>query len=505
MRASQGQGQGREAGGGEGLPVGHWLLPTVALLGALAACRSNAGRGGVEVNSEMLVGVSTDITPPSPLAVGGLGATVAELAFRPLLRLKDAGGTEGDLAERFSWSSDGGRLTVNLRASQRFSDGSAVGAGDVVDSFRRSKSAGVWGFDELAGCEVVDSTTVVLRPVRPFLIPGAAFVGVAKRGSTSVGAGPYIVGDHGEDSLTMTANPTYQGPVPGVHSIRFRRFVSSSEQWSNLLARKVDLITFVPWNKFDLLSLIPTVRPEVALSNVVAELRLRDLAPPFDRADVRLALSRAIDREELLRSALRGQGQPAKGIVWPRAEGFDATLEDYDHAPEALRQLLASEGATTGADGILRWGGQPLRLDVDYWQGGPGLEQLALLVQRQLAAAGVEGHFRGIEIAAHRARVLGRGPLAILRFRHAASDVLFDEETRSLPGGAPTDLPSAAAVEQAVRRAQRRLRDEAPAIYLVWLNRLDVIDRRFCGLPSLPDGPEGRLDRVHPCAPGEDR
>jgi hypothetical protein len=64
--------------------------------------------------------------------------------------------------------------------------------------------------------------------------------------------------------------------------------------------------------------------------------------------------------------------------------------------------------------------------------------------------------------------------------------------------------PVAAADLAALRRSMpRTLRDAAPAVYLYWPERLEVIDVRFCGLPRLPEGPEAALDRVHLCAPGE--
>jgi len=396
---------------------------------------------------------------------------------------------------------------VRLRRGLHFTDGSEVGAGDVTETLRRAKEHAVWGASELAEVVTVDEQTVALRPSRPFLWPALADVtGVARRGTDPpVGGGPYVVAAQDADHLRLERNPRFDGPAAALPAIEFRRFDSASDEWSGLLSGKVDLITYVPWNKFEQLSQIPSVRVHTTLSNLVVELTLRAPPPPFDRPEVRRALALLIDRDELVRTALRGQGVPARGVVWPGSPDFDGGLLPYEHAPEEAQRALLAAGCVRGDGGGLSWKGQPLRIDAVYWEGGPGLEMIALVLSRQLAQAGIQARFRGLGHREYRDRLQGAGSAAILGFRHAASDVLSDRETGLLGAAAPaSELSSRTAVDQVVRLTQRRLRDEAPSIYLVWLNRLDVIDRRFCGLPGLADGPEGRLDAVHASAPGEE-
>ena len=85
----------------------------------------------------------------------------------------------------------------------------------------------------------------------------------------------------------------------------------------------------------------------------------------------------------------------------------------------------------------------------------------------------------------------GKDSNVVLRIRHEPADLASDDDARDLQKPVePGDL-------------QRRMRDEAPSIYLFWLKRLDVIDRHFCGLPRRPESPEPALDAIHRCAPGE--
>ena len=126
----------------------------------------------------------------------------------------------------------------------------------------------------------------------------------------------------------------FDGTPPPIPVIEFHPFHNASDQWSHLLAQHVDAITFVPWNKFSLLKQIPSVRPVISLSKVVTEIRLRDLPPPFDQPTARRAIALAIDRNEIVGTAFRGQASPAVGPVWPQSAEFNHDLEPYAHSPD---------------------------------------------------------------------------------------------------------------------------------------------------------------------------
>src|SRR5439155_22111807 len=119
-------------------------------------------------------------------------------------------------------------------------------------------------------------------------------------------------------------------------------------------------------------------------------------------------------------------------------------------------------------------------------------------VQRQMADFGVRLDLEGHTTAEVVAFLFGKTPItALLAIRHASADVRHDRDVARLP------MDEAVPAHLDVRTLQKRLRDEAPSIYLYWPDRLEVIDRRFCGLPKLPFGPETQLNLVHPCAEGE--
>lgn len=435
-----------------------------------------------------------DFTPISPLTPGGLGATAQELVYRGLFRVSAGEVPQADLAQSWQFSPDGKSLTVWLRDGLRFSDGTPLTAHDVVETLQAAKRAGTWGMDELIDLRALDRQTVLTTPATPFRVPGGLATGVMKRGREPLGSGPFVVAEADSQHVSLRANLFYE-KAPGVPVIEFHRFDQASEQWSNLLGRKVDLITFVPWNKYELLQAIPSIRMVSSLSSVVVELEMHHPSPPFDHSAVRYALALAVNRSELVEIGLHGHGRPAHGVLWPNAPQFDATVPPYPYAPEEAHRLLLAAGCTRGDDGMLRWQDQPLRLTIFYWSGLPGIEALALLLERQLKGAGISVEFVDKPFNELRSmQIEQNSSWAILHYRHAASDLSLDPEAQPLL----TDSLHISSSD-----LQRRMRDQPTSIYLVWPDRLDIIDERYCGLPRLPDGPEPALDQIYLCAPDE--
>jgi peptide/nickel transport system substrate-binding protein len=104
---------------------------------------------------------------------------------------------------------------------------------------------------------------------------------------------------------------------------------------------------------------------------------------------VRQAIAHAIDRESIIRYALKGAAVPAQALFppghWAGADG----LEPYVHDPAKARELLAS----AGYDGV-----RPLEL-VYKTSSDPLRVRLATIIQSQLADAGIRVDLRSYDWA----------------------------------------------------------------------------------------------------------
>jgi len=69
---------------------------------------------------------------------------------------------------------------------------------------------------------------------------------------------------------------------------------------------------------------------------------------PFKDARVRLALSRAINRQAIVERVMEGTAIPAANLVSPPVFGFAASLKPEVYDPEGARKLLAEAGYPNG-------------------------------------------------------------------------------------------------------------------------------------------------------------
>ena len=70
--------------------------------------------------------------------------------------------------------------------------------------------------------------------------------------------------------------------------------------------------------------------------------------PPFDSRKVRQALNMAIDKERIVREAMRGKDVKAERILPPGMPGYNPGREPYPYDPERAKRLLAEAGYPEG-------------------------------------------------------------------------------------------------------------------------------------------------------------
>ena len=117
----------------------------------------------------------------------------------------------------------------------------------------------------------------------------------------------------------------------------------------------------------------------------------RDLG--FDDLRVRRAFYLAVDREEIVATALAGCGSPTWGPLPPGLEFYDPSIDargDFDRRRAGA--LLDAAGFKMGADGIRQRVGQRMSLPCIV-QDDETFHRVSAIVARQLAEIGVELRF----------------------------------------------------------------------------------------------------------------
>lgn len=297
-------------------------------------------------------------------------------------------------AERWDVSADGLVYTFHLRPNARWSNGEPLTAADFVESFRRAltpataapqahlffpvKNARAFATGAVndfgdVGIRASDARTLAItleHPTPRFLayvasgpwIPVNVRV-VAQRGRAwtraghFVGNGPFVLAEwRPHQRIVVKRNPHYAGPdQPSVDELHFLVFDNDDTEERAYRSGQIDVTLTVPRTK---LATYSRERPAELQRVELAETRYLSFntrRPPLNNPQVRLALSAAIDREQLTSRVLLGTQRPATRLLAPALFFNSATSPHTDspssphrHDPQLARELLARAGFPNG-------------------------------------------------------------------------------------------------------------------------------------------------------------
>ena len=120
--------------------------------------------------------------------------------------------------------------------------------------------------------------------------------------------------------------------------------------------------------------------------------------PPFDKKEVRQALSMAIDRDAIIKDVYLGAGEKAKTLIPPTMWSYDDKIVDYPYDPEKAKAMLAAAGVKTP-------------LDIDLWYMpvqrpyNPNGKRIGEMMQADLAKIGVNAKLVTYEWGEYRKRL----------------------------------------------------------------------------------------------------
>ena len=447
---------------------------------------------------------ATQATESSTLRVGigqvasspglGLRSIVQNLTLESLATLSEQGRPRPSLAKDWTLSPDGVELTVNLAPGVKFHDGSPL-TGAVVASALQAGLRDTMGpaLDDVDGVSAPNDQQVVVRFLRPSpFILDSLEVFIQKPGTPAVGTGPFSQAD--PTSLTdLRASSNYRLGPPAIGRLLVTAYPSVRAAWAEMLRGRLDMLMDVGADALESLETASNVSVFTYTRHYQYLVALNTQSPVFRAAQVRRALSMAVDKEALVREALNGRGLVSSGPVWPQNYAF---RPDFPTLPFDAKAAAAALGGNAGA------GPGRSRLHFTCLIPPDAVnERIALLLKQQLAAIDVDMSVeeasmdRIVDALRNRrfeaALVEGvSGPTLLRPYQ------LWHSKGAVNPGGlgsprldASLDrIRHATSTEYltAVASFQQTIVDDPPAIFLAWIQRARAVTKRFNVPPVEP-------------------
>lgn len=314
------------------------------------------------------------------LAISDADRDLSTLVYAGLMGLSGDGSLVPVLAESYSISADGKFYTFTLRKDARFSDGTPVTTNDVVFTIQKAQDPTLKSpeYANWSGVNIValDGRTVrftLVKPYAPFLglttlgiLPARLWQNVSDNEfpfstleTNPIGAGPFRVTSVSRDSsglvknISLTANQRYVLGRPYLDMIYFTFFSRTEDLAAALASGAVE-------SAYD----IPAKRELTApYARVFGVFFNPSQNQAYARAEVRKALSLALDRSAIVGTVLGGYATAIIGPVPPGGTVKQSPIPRSDDPIATAARVLQSarwtyDGTTrtwrnTGAKQIL--------------------------------------------------------------------------------------------------------------------------------------------------------
>jgi peptide/nickel transport system substrate-binding protein len=490
--------------------------------------------GGVAVLAEQ-----GDLERPMPLVwQSNFDSDLVDVMFMGLTRQTWRGGRlvylladESPMAIAWHWdyaSPDSTALRYRMRSALRWSDGRPLTAADVVWTFRmlkdpRTASPRLGDVEALDSVRAENDSTVVFHFARRTpemffatamqIAPRHAFEGVepaAIRTHPVINdptklpvSGPFRVGSwRPGERVTLVPNPHFR-PRPRLESIVIRVIPEPTTRLVELQTGRVDMVRAISADR------IPALRQRAP--NLRFEREQRRFwefvaynprrVEAFRDPEVRRALGLALDVPAMIRALrLDGFTEPAGGPYPPiLREVYDPQRMRPMAADTArARQILEARGwRDTDGDGVRDKDGKPLRFTLLTNAGNQRRADVALVIQQQWKAIGVDARLEQMETSAFFERQYGKDFEALLGGwgvqLNPDISALFEPEAQfnivsfrdSVAGRLMREAraqPTAERANPLWRAAAERIVQQQPYTWLYYYDIVDGVSDRLRGM-----------------------
>lgn len=355
-----------------------------------------------------------------------------------------------NLARQWEISKDNKSITYFLKTNLRWSDGTRFSAKDVQYSYLLYTHPEVMSVrqdiekffihnnngyvDYKKSFVVLNDSTIIFNFSSPVedplfvtglpIIPEHIFKQIPLKDIFNheinfkpVGIGPFKLENYlRQQQIVLVKNDSaYFDKIPHIKKLIFKVITDYNSRINQLKNGEIDLITDVhPTDAEILKKEFPLIKVEkimgrdydyIGWNNIDIETykntngKIIKPHPLFGNKEVRLALTKAINRKDILEGYFGEFAQLAESPISPIFKGFfNESLKPIQYNPEEAKKLLAQNGwRDTDGDKILDKGGIPFKFKLTIASGKPHREFAATIIKRDLAKIGIDVEIEMLE------------------------------------------------------------------------------------------------------------
>ncbi|MBI4587408.1 MAG: ABC transporter substrate-binding protein [Candidatus Rokubacteria bacterium] len=341
------------------------LVSSLALTPAGSDAQPAGGSLVVQAAAEP-PGLDLTASPASAIAT-----TIHYNVQEGLVKVDKTGKLAPWLAERW-YTTDNLNYTFFLKRGVRFHNGREFTAADVKFVLDRAmnpetKHPHPGHYKDIASIHVRDTHTVTISLKQP----NASFLlNLARQGSVMypreavdtmkshpVGTGPFVFSEWIRgDRIVLTKNKDYHVMgLPSLDRVTYRFIPDPNSALAALKAGDIDVAAFGLGPEH-----VPDLRKDPRFQVIVGDttndviLSMNNSRKPFDDVRVRLAITHAVNKEEVVKGAMFGLGKILGSNVDPLNPYFVDMSKAVPYDPAKAKKLLAEAGYPNGFDAVLK-------------------------------------------------------------------------------------------------------------------------------------------------------
>ncbi len=481
-------------------------LVVLLLLVAAAGCRK-AGPAPAAQRVVLKIGVAL----PDRLSGAAVEGIAERLSSEPLVGVGFDGRPQAGLAESWEPLPGGLGVRLKLRPGVLFHNGQPATAKTVAQILRdqiASYERQGWNVSQNVRditARSADEIDIRYRRQDAFLLPDLSIFSIADLKDPLLRTGPFRV--TAVPSVSLEAFDHYYLGRPSIDAIQLQPYQTQRKAWIAMMRGEVNSLYEVSRDAADFVEAESAVRGYAFLRAYHVALVFNQRHPILSRKDVRIALNEAVDREALVRDAMRGPGRalPADGPIWPYHWAYSSAQRSFSYNPDAARLRLDGAGLTANHNREPDHMSSRFRFTCLVPSDDTRFERIALVVQRQLFEIGVDMEIQAVPVAEMLGRRAASGDFEAFIFEMTSGRTLgwlyrfWHSPSEGRPPALRTgyrgaddalDRLRAAQTEDETRLAvsdlQRVMYEDPPAVFLVWPRETRAVDAHV-RVPYLSD------------------